>query len=91
MTPLCRPVSFAAVIILAICVYAFLLWNGVFSGTVENEPIPWYFLAKGIFCSLALYLWVSVLGSSVGGGRRYRGAPHCAKRTDPKIFENIPH
>ena len=61
MTPLRRLVPFAAMIILLICVYAFLLGNGVFKGKFENEPIPWYFLAKGIFCSLALYLWVRVL------------------------------
>lgn len=54
-------VSIAAIAVLCICVYAFLLGNGVFKGKFENEPIPWYFLAKGIFCSLALYLWVRVL------------------------------
>ncbi|MEI6632197.1 MAG: hypothetical protein WCP22_00100 [Chlamydiota bacterium] len=61
MTPLRRRLSFAAAIILLICVYVFLLGNGVFKGKFENEPIPWYFLAKGIFCSLALYPWVRVL------------------------------
>ncbi len=48
--------SFASIIIFLICVYSFLLGNGVFEGKFENEPIPWYFLAKGLFCGIALYL-----------------------------------
>jgi len=53
----------AAVIVFLICVYAFLIGNKVFEGRFENDPIAWYFLAKGIFCSLALYLWVRVLAA----------------------------
>lgn len=53
--------SLSAFIVLLICVHAFLLGNGVFRGKFENEPIPWYFLAKGIFCSLGLYLRVRVI------------------------------
>ncbi len=52
-----------AIAVLLICVYAFLLGNDVFKGKFANEAIPWYFLAKGLFCSLALYLLVSVLES----------------------------
>ncbi len=54
-------VSIAAIVVLLICIYCFLLGNGVFEGEFENEAVPWYFLAKGIFCSLALYLLVRVL------------------------------
>ncbi|MCX5705508.1 MAG: hypothetical protein NTZ92_05590 [Candidatus Omnitrophica bacterium] len=49
-------VAFASIIIFIICVYSFLLGNNVFEGKFENEPIPWYFLAKGLFCGIALYL-----------------------------------
>ena len=66
MRGLRKIVSVAAVIVLLICIYAFLLGNGVFEGGFENDPIAWYFLAKGIFCSLALYLWVRVLQSLPG-------------------------
>ena len=55
-------VSVAAVIVFLICVYSFLLGNKVFEGEFENDAIAWYFLAKGIFCSLMLYLLVRVLG-----------------------------
>lgn len=44
----------AALIVLVICVYAFLLGNEVFDGHFKNEAIAWYILAKGIFCSVAL-------------------------------------
>ncbi len=54
-------VSIAAIVVLLICIYSFLLGNGVFEGEFENDAISWYFLAKGIFCSLALYLLVRVL------------------------------
>lgn len=49
-------VSIAAILVFGICVYSFLLGNNVFGGKFENEAIPWYFLAKGLFCSVALYL-----------------------------------
>ena len=54
-------VSVAAILELLICIYTFLLGNEVFDGNFKNETIAWYFLAKGIFCSLALYLLVRVL------------------------------
>jgi hypothetical protein len=54
-------VSVAAIVVLLICVYTFLLGNEVFKGNFTNDGIAWYFLAKGIFCSLALYLLVRIL------------------------------
>jgi len=59
-------VSVAAIIVFLICTYAFLLGNGIFEGKFENDAIAWYFLAKGIFCSFALYLWALVLESLLG-------------------------
>ena len=50
-----------AVIVFAICLYCFLQGNKVFEGKFENEVIAWYFLAKGIFCSMALYLLALIL------------------------------
>lgn len=58
----------ASVIVFIICVYSFLLGNGVFKGKFENESIAWYILAKGIFCSLMLYLAVCVL-EALGAGK----------------------
>lgn len=57
-----------SVIVFIICVYSFLLGNGVFKGKFENESIAWYILAKGIFCSLMLYLAVCVL-EALGAGK----------------------
>jgi len=54
-------VCVAAVIVLVICIYSFLGGNEVFEDRFKNDYIAWYFLAKGIFCSLALYLLVRVL------------------------------
>ena len=54
-------VSIASIIILGICVYTFLLGNKTFDGRFENDGISWYFLAKGLFCSIALYLLVLIL------------------------------
>ena len=51
----------AAAVVLGICVYSFLLGNKVFESKFENDAISWYFLAKGIFCSLSLYLSVRML------------------------------
>jgi len=56
----------ASILIFAICLYTFLLGNEVFKGKFSNEGIPWYFLAKGIFCSLALYLLYLVLDNLRG-------------------------
>ncbi len=54
MRPIRPLASAAAVVVLLMCVYAFLLGNKVFDGKFENEAIAWYILAKGIFCSVAL-------------------------------------
>ena len=60
-------VCVSSILVFVICLYAFLLGNGVitksfgFACAFENEPISWYFLAKGIFCSLALWLLSDVL------------------------------
>lgn len=56
-------ISIAATLVFLICLYSFLLGNEVFQGNFRNDAISWYFLAKGIFCSLALYLLVRVLES----------------------------
>lgn len=61
MNSLKKIVFFASWMIFLICLYTFLLGNKVFDGKFENEVIPWYFLAKGIFCSLALYILFLVL------------------------------
>ena len=51
----------ASIAVFAICAYAFLLGNDVFEGDFANDAIAWYFLAKGIFCSLALYFLYLIL------------------------------
>lgn len=51
-----KTVSIASIIVFLICLYSFLLGNNVFEGKFTNESIPWYFLAKGLFCAIALYL-----------------------------------
>jgi len=54
-------VSIISVIVFLICLYSFLLGNNVFEAEFENDAMGWYFLAKGLFCSLALYLLVLIL------------------------------
>ena len=49
-------VCILSIVVLLICVYSFLLGNEVFDGDFANDYVPWYFLAKGIFCSVAMYL-----------------------------------
>ena len=56
-----RFISIAAILVFGICVYSFLLGNKVFQGEFENDGIAWYFLAKGIFCGLSLYLSAEIL------------------------------
>jgi hypothetical protein len=51
-----KSVTVVALTVLVICVYSFLLGNRVFEGKFENDALSWYFLAKGAFCSSALYL-----------------------------------
>ena len=66
MNGLKKIVSLAAIVVFFICLYSFMLTNGAFSGKFDNDPIGWYMLAKGIFCSLTLYLLVRVLEFVVG-------------------------
>jgi hypothetical protein len=54
-------VSLAAFLVFSICTYVFLLGNDCFSGQFKNEPLGWYFFAKGIFCALSLYLTQNLL------------------------------
>jgi hypothetical protein len=51
----------AAILVFGICLYSFLLGNEVFEGQFKNESFAWYFLAKGIFCSLSLYLSADIV------------------------------
>jgi hypothetical protein len=46
----------AAIVVFSICLYLFILGNEIYAGEFKNDPLSWYFLAKGIFCSLSLYL-----------------------------------
>jgi hypothetical protein len=61
MEKLKKITSIAAVVVLAICFYTFLLGNEVFDGKFRNDGMAWYFLAKGIYCSLTMYLLALVL------------------------------
>jgi hypothetical protein len=61
MEKLKRITCAAAAVVLAICVYTFLLGNEVFAGKFRNDGMAWYFLAKGIYCSLTMYLLALVL------------------------------
>lgn len=54
-------VPLAAIVVFTLCTYAFMLGNKMFEGRFENDPVSWYFLAKGIFCGLSLYLSCLVL------------------------------
>ncbi|MFH0977065.1 MAG: LCI fold-containing protein [Spirochaetota bacterium] len=56
-----KTVIIASIVVFIICFYSFLLGNGVFAGKFENESIAWYILAKGIFCSLVLYLLARII------------------------------
>ena len=47
--------------VMAICLYSFLGGNKILEGKYESDYIAWYFLAKGLFCSVALYLLVRIL------------------------------
>jgi hypothetical protein len=70
MNGLKKIVSMAAIVVFFICLYSFMLTNGAFSGKFDNDPIGWYFLAKGIFCSLTLYLLVRVLEVLLGAKKQ---------------------
>jgi hypothetical protein len=61
MEKLKKLVLITALVVLIICIYSFLLGNKVFKGEFENDAIAWYFLAKGLFCALSLYLSVRIL------------------------------
>jgi len=56
-------VRVSGIVVFIICLYAFMLGNKVFDGKFENDGFAWYFLAKGIFCSVSLYLSVDILGA----------------------------
>ena len=56
-----RLISGAAILVFTICFYSFLLGNKLFEGRFENDAIAWYFLAKGIFCGLSLYLSAEIV------------------------------
>jgi len=61
MNKLKKITSAAAIVVMAICFYTFLLGNNVFAGKFSNDGMSWYFLAKGIYCSLTMYLLALVL------------------------------
>ncbi|MBM3250468.1 MAG: hypothetical protein FJZ09_06510 [Candidatus Omnitrophica bacterium] len=56
MERLKKIIPLASLVIFLICLYSFLHGNKVFEKRFENDYVAWYFLAKGIFCSLALYI-----------------------------------
>ncbi len=49
------------IMVFLLCMYSFFLGNGTFKGEFENDSIAWYFLAKGLFCSVALYLLMEIV------------------------------
>ena len=54
-------VKTAGVLVFLICLYTFLEGNELFAGKFKNEIIAWYFLAKGIFCSISLFISIDIL------------------------------
>jgi hypothetical protein len=70
MAGLKKIVTIASICVFLICLYCFLLGNKVFERKFENDVISWYFLAKGIFCSLALFLLIKILENMSEWGRR---------------------
>ncbi len=66
MDTLKKVVIISAITVFVICGYTFLLGNEIFQGRFKNESFAWYFLAKGIFCSLALYLLYRILAAIKG-------------------------
>ena len=58
-----KTVIFVAAVVFSICLYTFFLTNKIFEGRFENDPIGWYFLAKGRFCGVSLYLSVLIIES----------------------------
>jgi hypothetical protein len=50
-------INVAAVLVLALCILA-AVFSGIFMdpGNATYYPFGWYFLAKGIFCSVSLYI-----------------------------------
>jgi len=59
-----------AILVFVICVYSFLLGNDVFKGKFSNESFAWYFLAKGIFCSLGIFLLFGIFEALKGSRRK---------------------
>ena len=58
-----RLMQTAAWIVLALCVYSFLIANRIFRGGFENDAISWYILAKGIFCSIVLLFLANLISA----------------------------
>jgi hypothetical protein len=50
-----------AIVVLLLCLYAALFDSGFKPGGVLNGSVPTYFLAKGLFCSSALFILGRVL------------------------------
>jgi hypothetical protein len=43
------------------------LGNGIFQGNFNNDATAWYFLAKGIFCSVTICLVSNILEALKSG------------------------
>ena len=61
MERLKRTVAAASILVFGICTYVFLEGLGILRGKFENDLFSWYFFAKGIFCSITLYLLVLII------------------------------
>lgn len=62
-----KPVVYTtAAVVFGMCAYAFCLGTGLYEGRFKNDPLGWYFLAKGIFCAASLVLTYSVLDALRG-------------------------
>ena len=56
-----------SLLILLICLWAAMVEEGNFEpGNVLSESIPTYFLAKGLFCSSALFILGKILEKMLG-------------------------
>jgi hypothetical protein len=74
MTALRAVVWTAAVLVFGICLYVFL--RGTFhEGGFKEDLLCWYFLAKGIFCSVSLIVSLQVVEALTRLSRRFEGPP----------------
>jgi hypothetical protein len=64
------PLNLFAASIFLIGFYTFLLWNGVFEGEFDNDPLAWLVLGLGIFASVCLYLLIRLVEAIVDLARR---------------------